>query len=270
MIVQRGWNADKTALSRERRAPARLCSSSFLFFRAEKKKEPGWSLALPAETMPAPVSERHTIEVPRTARFHVRGAGGSGCSAVWFVLHGYGQLAEPFLASLAVLAGAERLLVAPEALSRFYLRRGTGEVGASWMTRAERADEIRDTVRYLDLVWERVHAERALPGAVGLHAFGFSQGGAAAARWAVLGRAPVSAVTLWGCPLPFDLDLALHAARARRLRWTFVLGDADSAIDRNAWDVGIARLCAAGVAPELLRFAGGHELEPATLALLGQ
>lgn len=212
------------------------------------------------------MSDRHTLEVPRTARFHTLLCGGSACREAWFLLHGYGQLAEPFLASLAVLARDERLLVAPEALSRFYLKRGTGEVGASWMTRAERADEIRDTVRYLDLVWERVHSAHALDN--GLHAFGFSQGGAAAARWAVLGRAPISAVTLWGCPLPPDLDLAPHVERARSLHWTFVLGDADTSIDRDAWEAGVARLRAAGSEPELLHFTGGHELEPATLAFL--
>jgi predicted esterase len=214
------------------------------------------------------MSDRHTLEVSRTARYHVQVSGGSVGAGVWFLLHGYGQLAAPFLASLVALARPGRLLVAPEALSRFYLRRGTGEVGASWMTREERVDEIRDTVRYLDLVWERVAAEHALPPSVPLHAFGFSQGAAAAARWAVLGRAPVAHATLWACPLPPDLDLALHAERSRRLRWTFALGDADTTIDRAAWDSGLARLSAAGIEPECLRFPGAHDLDAAALARL--
>lgn len=214
------------------------------------------------------MSERHSIEVPRTARYHVlAGAGVTG--DVWFLLHGYGQLAGQFLDSLAALARPARMLVAPEALSRFYLKRGTGEIGASWMTREERAEEIRDTVRYLDLVRERVLAEHALARDARLHAFGFSQGGAAAARWAVLGDAPLARVILWGCPFPPDLDLARHAERARRLRWCFVLGDADSTIDRGSWESGVVRLRDAGIEPEVHRFAGGHELEPATLARLG-
>ena len=213
-----------------------------------------------------PEITRHTLEVPRTARYHVLGGGGADVREAWFVLHGYGQLAGSFLASLASLARPGRLLVAPEALSRFYQRRGTGEVGASWMTREERADEIRDTVRYLDLLWERVRAEHGL---VGLRALGFSQGGAAAARWAVLGAAPVSEVLSWGCPLPPDLDLAAHGARVRHLRWTFVLGDADTAIDRAAWTQGLERLRALGVEPAVLRFVGGHEFESATLAEIG-
>jgi predicted esterase len=211
------------------------------------------------------MSESFTLETPRTARVHVASAAGAAREA-WFLLHGYGQLAEPFLASLAALAAPARLLVAPEALSRFYLRRGTGEVGGSWMTRAERAHEIRDVLRYLDNAWERVRAERALADGPELVAFGFSQGGAAAARWAVLGSAPVRRLVSFACPLPPDLDLEAHRERVRRLRWVFALGDADTSIDRAAFEAGLARLRAAGVEPEVLRFAGGHELEPATVA----
>lgn len=212
------------------------------------------------------MSESFTLETPRTARVHVAGAAGAAVREVWFLLHGYGQLAQPFLAALAALAGPWRLLVAPEALSRFYLRRGTGEVGGSWMTREERAHEIRDLLGYLDRVRERVRAERALTEETQLVALGFSQGGAAAARWAVLGSAPVRTLVSFACPLPPDLDLEARGERVRSLRWVFALGDADTSIDRAAFEAGLARLRAAGVEPEVLRFAGGHELEPATLA----
>lgn len=211
--------------------------------------------------------ELRTIEVPRTARYYVRAEPGTPTREVWFLLHGYGQLAAPFLGSLAALARPGRTLVAPEGLSRYYLKRGTGAVGASWMTREERADEIRDTLRYLDLVWEGLRGPgRASQG--GLTAFGFSQGGAAAARWAVLGRAPVAQLVSWGCPLPSDLDLAAHAERVRALRWTFVLGRSDESIDRAAHAAGLARLRAMGVEPTEHEFSGAHELEPGLLGAL--
>lgn len=159
------------------------------------------------------MSERRTLEVPRTARYHVLGAGSDPVREAWFLLHGYGQLAGPFLDSLAPLARPGRILVAPEALSRFYLRRGTGEVGATWMTKEERASEIQDNVRYLDLVAEELHT--AHPGLRALQALGFSQGGATAARWALLGSAALARVTLWGCAFPPDLELTRLAARAR-------------------------------------------------------
>ena len=208
------------------------------------------------------MSEHHTIEVPRTARYHLREDGPGPASEVWFLLHGYGQLAGAFLASAAALARPGRLLVAPEGLSRYYLRRGTGEVGASWMTREERAAEIRDTLRYLDLLWERVR-ERAVAGAP-LRVLGFSQGGAAAARWAVLGTAPLAEVIAWGAALPPELELQGH--RLGGLRWTFVLGTEDDTLDRAEHARGLARLAAAGAAPEVVTFAGGHALDPTALA----
>lgn len=209
------------------------------------------------------MDESRSIEVARTARYHVLGASQLPAREAWFLLHGYGQLAGPFLDSLATLAHPARVLVAPEALSRFYLRRGTGDIGASWMTKAERASEIEDNVRYLDRVAQRISAENGAP--LELRAFGFSQGGATAARWAVLGSSQVTRVTLWGCPLPPDLDLAVSRARVRRLSWTFVLGDADTTIDRAAWEQGLTRLRAEECAPNVRRFPGGHEFEAGVL-----
>ena len=69
--------------------------------------------------------------------------------------------------------------MAPEGLSRFYLDAGAGKVGASWMTKEDRAHEIEDYLSYL----EQVRAAIIPP--VPLTILGFSQGVATAARWAV-------------------------------------------------------------------------------------
>jgi len=210
--------------------------------------------------------ETRRIEVPRTARYHVLG-GGASLHEAWFVLHGYGQLAQPFLASFAALASPERRLVAPEALARFYLKRGTGEIGASWMTREAREDEIADLVRYLDLVAER---ELGASPSSTIHALGFSQGAPAAARWAVLGKTRVARVTLWSGTFPADLDLERHAERLRSIRWTFVHGKRDEAVDGALVERDVERLRARGIAVELVWFDGGHELEPEALSALAK
>jgi len=204
---------------------------------------------------------RHTLEVPRTARYHVLGTPGPATRQLEFVLHGYGQLAAPFLASVALRAGPARVLVAPEGLSRYYLRRGTGEVGASWMTKEERALEIVDTLRYLDRVVDAVGADGRE-----LALLGFSQGAAAAARWAVLGASRFARVVLWGCPLPPDLELEAHAQRARLPTWVFVAGASDATAEPAALERDVARLRALGATVEWHAFAGGHELEPGLLA----
>jgi len=206
---------------------------------------------------------RHLLEVPRTARYHLLGVPGPATRELEFVLHGYGQLAHAFLAGLRARARPERVLVAPEGLSRHYLRRGTGEVGASWMTKEERALEIQDMLRYL----EAVAAELGPHGRT-LTLLGFSQGAAAAARWALLGRTSFERVILWGCPLPPDLVLEDAPARVRALRFDFVLGERDTTVERAAVERDVARLAALGARVELHLFAGGHELEPQLLARL--
>jgi predicted esterase len=214
------------------------------------------------------VLESHRIEVPRTARYHLRAEGAEPAREAWVLLHGYGQLALPFLESAGALAGPGRLLVAPEGLSRFYLRRWSGPVGASWMTREEREVEIHDTVRYLDLVWEQVRARCS--GDAVLRVLGFSQGAPAAARWAVHGRSAPAEVVCWGAGVPPDLDLEAHAARGRAPRWTFVRGERDDAEDRAAEEQGLARLAGIGAETRTWSFPGGHELDAGTLARLGR
>ncbi len=63
----------------------------------------------------------HSLVVPRTARYYTLGPTHGFPRELWFVCHGYGQLAERFLRQFAPLDDGTRLIVAPEALSRFYL-----------------------------------------------------------------------------------------------------------------------------------------------------
>lgn len=209
---------------------------------------------------PLPITH-HALEVVRTARYHVLGTPGPDTRELEFALHGYGQLARLFLEGLRPRARPGRVLVAPEGLSRYYLRRGTGEVGASWMTKEERATEIGDTLRYLD----RLAGEFAAL-ACARSLLGFSQGAAAAARWAVLGATEFTRVVLWGCPLPPDLALETHSARVRALHWTFAVGSGDTTVDPSAVARDVARVRALGAVVEHHVFAGGHELDREWLA----
>jgi predicted esterase len=210
--------------------------------------------------------ETHHLETPRTARYHTRGDP-ERCSEVWFLLHGYGQTAADMLASCAPLASDGRLLVAPEALSRFYLRGGAGPVGASWMTRDDREREIRDTLRWLDGL--AAHLAR-LHGARRTTALGFSQGAAAAWRWALLGTARIERIVAWGGALPADVDLEQHRQRLEPLRVEIVRGAGDAAYDLAALERDLARLAELGRSVDALGFDGGHRLDDVVLADLGR
>src|SRR5882672_5733760 len=147
--------------------------------------------------------QTHSLQVTRTARFHTLGDA-ARAREIWFLLHGYGQLASSMLDACAALAAPERLLVAPEALSRFYIRGGAGPIGATWMTREERDSEIIDYVSYLDAVALCID-ELGPRAAQKCNVLGFSQGAPTACRWACRGSTRFERIVLWGGGVPPEL-----------------------------------------------------------------
>lgn len=210
------------------------------------------------------IQERR-FEVRRNARVVMHGDP-AAASEVWFLLHGYGQLARSMLQSCATLAAPRRLLVAPEALSRFYLRGGGGPVGASWMTREDRAAEIGDQIRYLDGVAEWISAELGC-GARTRVAMGFSQGAQAAWRWAAHGATPLARVIGWGSDVPGDLDLAT-ASRLSAVRATLVRGARDAIHTSEMVEKDRERAARAGLELEVFEFDGAHAVDADVLARL--
>jgi predicted esterase len=208
----------------------------------------------------------HHLAVPRTARYYTLGQPGAATREVWFVLHGYGQLAGRFLRHFTALDDGSRLVVAPEALSRFYLA-APGEphdkVGAAWMTREDRLTDIGDYVRYLDLTAAAI--ARGLRRAVPMIALGFSQGTATVARWAALGATVIDRLILWGGEVPPDLDLSAAALRWQRLRLVLVAGERDEYITEKVLARDIARLDEHQIAHEVVRHSGGHEIVESVL-----
>jgi predicted esterase len=209
--------------------------------------------------------ERH-LTVGRTARYYTLGESAADQAEVWMVLHGYGQLAERFIAKFEPIAGAHRLIVAPEGLSRFYTQGSGGpdsRVGASWMTREDRLEEIADYLRYLDAVYEEALAR--LPGERRrLHLLGFSQGAATAARWALRGKARVDRLILWAGLLPPDVETREVTERLGALDLVLVAGVRDEWVNAGL-PLTQAALEKAGVRYRVVRFSGGHELDVATL-----
>lgn len=222
---------------------------------------------------PTPVAEHH-LTVSRTARYAVLGGRDGAVEELWVVCHGYGQRAARFIRHFEPLAGDRRRIVAPEALSRFYLelpgpgRHADSRVGASWMTREEREAEISDYVEYLNAVWQRV--EETLAPGYALTVFGFSQGAATAARWAMLGGARPSRLILWAGGFPKDQLAHGNRERISQLDLTLVAGSEDRYTPQDAIDKEIASLADAGLSPHLIRYDGGHGMHAATLQQLAR
>jgi predicted esterase len=219
------------------------------------------------------VTTEHHLVVQRTARYFMLGRATGETTDVWVVCHGYGQLAASFLASFEPIASPSRLVVAPEALSRFYLDRERRaedpdpRVGATWMTREDRDHEIADHVTYLDALAEHVRGPLA-SNRVRLCALGFSQGVATVARWVARGRVRVDELILWAGAFPPDVDLAAFRDRLAGARVAVVVGERDSLAPWAAADAQLERFIAAGIDARRLSFEGGHRLDDATLVAL--
>ena len=214
--------------------------------------------------MPEPPTP-HTLEVPRTARCATLGT--PDAPVWWIVLHGYGQRAADMAEAARPLESPTRCVVAPEGLSRFYVDGlDTHEqVGASWMTRDMREAEIRDYIRYLDAVVERLAPPDA-PSSI--QVLGFSQGAATASRWALLGDTPIDRLVLWGGAPAHDLDLSAHTDALRALDLTIVAGTEDPYVPADRRRAVEAQLARHEIPVTLHTFEGGHRLDDATLRTL--
>ena len=218
----------------------------------------------------------HTIHVRRTARYYTIGPTHGFPRELWVVVHGYGQLARRFMESFTPLDDGTRLVVAPEALSRFYLdpiaeRRthAAPRVGATWMTREDREAEIADYVAYLEQLTSetRRHLAGAGPRIVVL---GFSQGTATVCRWLAASELRADQLVLWAGGIPPELDVAAWSTRLHGASLTLVAGESDEMVPASAVVSEGERISAAGVAFTLLRHAGGHRIEAEALIRLAE
>ena len=204
--------------------------------------------------------QEHRLSVARSARYF---SIGRPEREVWFVLHGYAQLAARFLRSFDPIDDGSRLIVAPEGLSRFYLTEAPTErrVGANWMTKEDRLAEIDDHVKYLDAVYNAVlrSSDRAK---IQVTALGFSQGATTACRWTTLGSSTIDHLIVWGGEVPSDVG----PPRAGRL--TLVYGSNDEYFTPKVVAANEARLREQGTTYDVTSYDGGHEIDAAVLKKL--
>jgi len=206
----------------------------------------------------------HRLVTTRRARYYTIGGGEQPLSEAWIVLHGLGQLASVFINYFQSIASPGRLIVAPEALNRYYVAPGASgrtadaKVGATWMTRMDRENEIADYVDFLDAVWRET-----ANGAARVTVLGFSQGVATACRWVAMGHSRVDRLVAWAGQLPPDVEPSVFAKLPGGV--TLVHGTTDEYSSWIAEGNHDARLVAAGIRPEVVTFDGGHRMDRLTL-----
>lgn len=207
-------------------------------------------------------SEEKHIQVVKTARYHVWGNAGPSTQRIWFVVHGYGQLAAYFIKNFSFLNPHTDMVIAPEGLSRFYLNGITPDsrVGATWMTKEDREHEISDYVSYFDSLLEQYTA--SFEQECKVNVVGFSQGCSTVSRWVAYGRVKPQKLILWAGTFPNDIDLQVHGSAFKQLDFHIVYGNKDEYLGWINADEIIKWLQAAGIEPTITVYDGGHEIVP--------
>lgn len=205
------------------------------------------------------------IEIKRTARFATFGNLDEKTTDVWFVIHGYGQLAEFFIKKFTFLNPETNFVVAPEALSRHYLSTHQNKVGAVWMTKEDRENEVKDYVNYLNtlkdtLLSEHQHQYR-------LNIIAFSQGCATAWRWVNDGNAKFDNLVLWAGDFPAEIDYTKIPERFPEMKVMYVYGLDDEVLrEWQTYEILEQKLKEKDfLFSKVISFEGKHELNEAIL-----
>ncbi|MEL6924756.1 MAG: phospholipase, partial [Bacteroidota bacterium] len=170
----------------------------------------------------------HKIQVQRTTQYYTVGTPGPHIRNFYIACHGYGQLAKKFIYKFEEVDDGKTLVVAPEGLSRFYFKREPEIIGASWMTREDRLDEIEDYTRHIRSLYDQYRT--ILPADVNIVLFGFSQGCATQVRWLMKTLPAFHHLVLWAGLLPEDIDYTPHQSYFADKQVHFICGDQDEFI----------------------------------------
>lgn len=212
----------------------------------------------------------HNVQFQFQARYYKSAPITNQTRQVWFVLHGYGQLAQYFIRKFSVLSEHNIVVIAPEGLSRFYIEpiEGTGRksnrVGASWMTKENRETDIANYMEYLNTVYQRELNGVPVPKTL----LGFSQGSATASRWMLSDMVDFDRLILWSGIFPPDINFGSGRQIFARKEVRLVYGTRDPFLtDERFVEMDmISKKLGTEVNP--LTFDGAHDINEGALLQL--
>jgi len=142
--------------------------------------------------------QKEYIPIPKQGRVYT--LGNRSAPEVWIVFHGYGQLAAYFIRKFQCILKENIQIIAPEALSRFYIDEKYERVGACWMTKDDRLLDIHEQQLFLDAVYQKYIPKPPSK----LILLGFSQGVPTLWRWMKNAKIIADEVILWAGSLPTE------------------------------------------------------------------
>ena len=195
----------------------------------------------------------NTISINKTARY-IDTDNFNDADKLLIVLHGYGQLPQYFIRKFEELTSFGYYIVAPEGMHRFYLNGTSGRVGASWMTKEGRLDDIVDNINYLNCLYKTVNQTDKFTRKIIL---GFSQGGATASRWVNSNNKLFDQCILWASIFPDDIPFPEKSNDI--LKYDFVVGINDQYFSKDDIEICTNKYKESGINTHI--FNGIHDID---------
>ena len=173
-----------------------------------------------------------------------------------YVLHGYGQLAKFFIRKFKQL-GEEYTIIAPEGQHYFYLEGTSDRVGASWMTKENREQDIENYINYLDAIRAEISQEQEWKE---VNILGFSQGVATAFRWIAEGEISPSKFLICSGLVPPDVDLKIKKDIFDPIKMTYFSGVNDPYRTEDSVKEFYDAVASSKLNMDLVNFEGVHEV----------
>ncbi|MEO8665204.1 MAG: hypothetical protein ABI462_06885 [Ignavibacteria bacterium] len=203
------------------------------------------------------------IQVNKTATYYTILPGSSEVKDVWIVIHGYAQLAKDFIHEFEFLSDSKTLIAAPEGLSKFYFR---DKIGASWMTKEDRENEIGDYLNYLDKLFNELKSNFNFKiEDVEVNLLGFSQGVHTAVRWFTHTDERIKRLILYSSDFPTDADFNKLKDKLVNSEMFFIYGTKDEIIGQKRLQETQQLLREHEINFTKMTFDAGHKIEKTVL-----
>lgn len=203
----------------------------------------------------------HSIKIETTAHYYTLGELNEKTHEIWVLCHGYGQLAKFFIQKFKSIEKEGVYIIAPEGFNKFYLKGFSGRVGASWMTKENRGDEIVDHCSFLELVTDKLLKEAATD--CKINVLGFSQGTATVSRWSLVTKHPFNSLILWAGKIANDFNFEAYNFKHPKTQNYIVFGNDDEFY--TAESVLEYKKELKNFDAEWIQYTGGHTIEQDTL-----
>ncbi len=201
------------------------------------------------------------IKIEKIARYYTNNPVLKNVNCVWIVIHGYAELAREFINQFNFLSGENILLIAPEGLSKFYFR---NKIGASWMTKEDRLNEINDYTNYLENVFNDIKSKYDLCESQ-INLLGFSQGVHTAVRWFIKSNYHFDNLILCSSEFPRDADFKKLREKLSKSVLIYITGSHDEVVSQKSIDESFTLLKSNDIKFKEIIFEGKHEIPKETL-----